>query len=231
MTSKFDDTKRAKYKRIFSMGTDYVQRLDTLIVQKVPKATIAETIQKEWGFFNDIKLATLTRQLERYAEEIVAMITDVVVEVIEASEIEQEYIPRNVPDGAQIVALRKTNWLREKAIDTDINIYEEMLKLQRIQTERVAKLYDREVDLSGLTMGALSKEIQLLHGMNRDLAEFQFASGRLYRVPKNKITEIPSETVDQARQAHAAALKQQTEVAEAAQKVLELLGDLGGDFE
>lgn len=205
------------------MGEEYVHQLDTLLLKKTPRAQIATKIQEEWKQLTDIKHGTLLNLLNKYANEVLPMITGY-EEVVGNETITGDVIPAGEDDPPKNGKKLK-KFLDYRVPDDDFDVYQDMLTLMSVQKDRVDKLFGRE-QATPVLLKDLNKELQLLQGMYRDIAEFQFATGRLHKIPKSRIADMSTETEQKARKAFENKVKSQDQVSKASQKVLELLSKM-----
>lgn len=145
-----------------------VRRLIRLDGYSNPK--IARTIQNDWGFHTDVATATLTKAIQRYSK------------FMERAALEHDLEQSGLLD-------------RVAAVEDNIDVLEEMVRLCAIQKLRLMKVYARERD-SPMLLGSVSAEAMRYHTMLKDMAAVQLETGLLKRAPKTTTGVLSSQVGD-----------------------------------
>lgn len=153
-----------KHRLIYDLGTDYVERIDAMLVKGTSGDRLAAKMQQEWGVHQDVKAATLSKALIRYKKDVLAgrMVTTVERKDEEGTVVERtEYRPN----------------------EPRIDAHECLTELVLTQQERLNKLYAREKSMPTL-MDQMRKEIHACGQLLKQLADLQLELGLLKRAPK-----------------------------------------------
>jgi len=165
-------TPTGKYKKLKALGSDKFRQIKTMLLTNTPMAQVAEVIQDEWGEYQDIRRQSLVHQLKRLKADL---------------------------QGEAIAKLDKARELGLKdnhALDDAIRYAKEQINAADMANTITMQQYRRVQKLQRLEDGTpyintqLTKELQLMMGMVKELHAIQADIGIVKRVPKKVKGEI-----------------------------------------
>lgn len=147
-----------------SLGERKLQEIEVEISQGKPILQIAKMIQDDWGELVEVKLATLSKAVQRLKETRI--------------------------DG-KLLYLQQSEYGKRVfgEYSDQVDILENHQRLIRMQQERVSKAYVMERPTTFLNM-ELRKEIMALAELYRGLMEMQMELGLIRRAPKEIIGSV-----------------------------------------
>lgn len=155
----------AGFQRLRALGEDKLSQIHAMFVEDQSAVAVAEHIQKVWGEFKDVKTGTLAKQLTRYRKEVLA------------SKLHVNKNGKVEDDGTEE---GKVQLLKLKG---DIDVYENLVEMIKIQIERVNKLRNQEGKMP-LPMREVRAELQFMAQLNAQLRQTEFELGIRKQAPK-----------------------------------------------
>lgn len=151
-----------KYERLYALGTDRMAQIDAMLFKGTAAKDVARFIQNEWKEYTDVKLGTLSQQVNRYNKEInvgaVAAVTGTVVD-------------------------KKGMVTHVKKVEAKIDTLQVLRNLVEQQQQRLNKIYMKEEGLPTV-LDTVRKEITLLAKLLDQLATLEMDLGILQRIPR-----------------------------------------------
>lgn len=162
--------KKNKHSDLYSMGGDFVERMEALLVRGLSTRKVAQRIQDEWGLLKDIKVETLAKKVLRYKVDIMDhhLQTEVVVKS------NAEGAPKDTTETHKI----KRIFRKSAKIDV-LEELEELVKFQMHRVERIAALEDPMPTVLKQTR----EEVRELSNLLKQMSELQMDVGLMNRVP------------------------------------------------
>lgn len=155
-----------KYKRLYDLGSDRMNIIDSMLTKGDSTMSVAEHIQFEWKACTSVRMATLDKQILRYRKDILE--------------------PRLV-SAAENAAMNKTDIATEfKAFNDQVDVIQQLNSFIIMQGARIKKAYAKEHGKGedGKLDPAINKELRPFTDMCRVLAGLQLETGAVRRVPK-----------------------------------------------
>jgi len=150
-----------KYTRIYALGPDRVQQIDTMLIKNTTAEEVARVITEDWGFYADERPA-LTKQITRYRTE-----------YIDASLKARADHAEKTQQGRLMVQLRTDQ----------LNVLEDMLDVIIVQKGRINKALELEEKMP-IIQATVKFELKLLFDMYKLYSQIQLETGVLRRAPK-----------------------------------------------
>lgn len=193
-------------KAILALPADRRSAIDSYLLSDHPVPKLTAIVRDEWGLFLDTTFDATKRSLYRYKEKYIN--------------------PKQAAIAAKHSSVEGLQKLAVQVQDmsTRMNPLVQLEQLVAQQTTRVTKLYELEVKMPAL-LEAQTKNIALLGGMLKDLAQLQLETGELVRVPKKAQTSALD--VSEEERSFIEASKLTTSKAEVVMEAMKFLANAG----
>lgn len=155
-----------KYKRLYDLGSDRMDAIDSALTKGETTMAVAEKIQFEWNQCTSVKIGTLDKQISRYRKDILE--------------------PRLIA-AANAAADKSTSISKElKAYNEQVDVMDKLNDSITMQWARIQKAYAKEAGKGpdGKLDPTINKELRPFTDMCRVLAGLQLETGVVRRVPK-----------------------------------------------
>jgi hypothetical protein len=155
-----------KYKRLYDLGSDRLNIIESMLTNGDSPATVAEHIQQDWGECTNVKHGTLEKQIHRYRSDV----------------LEPKLLVAAEAAASKGTAVSK----QMKKFRDGIDVKEKLNAAIAMQYERIEKAYTKEAlkGPDGKLDPTINKELRPFTDMCRALATLQLETGELRRVPK-----------------------------------------------
>lgn len=194
-----------RHQGLRSLGRENLTAIETRIARGDTLAEVAKFIQKELGFYPDVKETTLIKQVQRYKLDIM-----------------EPKLLKQVLDGKDV---RSTL----DKLKQNMNVLQEFQELALTQKERITRALQREKEMP-LLFSWLHREILTMDKLLNSVASVQMDLGILNRVPKKHIVADITELQKKAAEAHERSVVDLDEYKLAIAEFQSLVNALEGDF-
>lgn len=161
------------FKRIFALGEEKVTYINARLIEGMTTEALAKEIQNKWGYFKDVSLIALGKQLRRYRDTFIAIRKDS-MGFTNVSKVAQ--------DEAKVTLER---------MKQTIQVVDELEEVVLLQKNRVMKTYGAEQGMpAGILNHRLNNEIRLYVDALTRLSTLQMDLGILQRIDPQQDTHV-----------------------------------------
>jgi len=199
---KFHSPAPGKYHRLVALGEVRFRAMESLLLDGVSPEVVGRKIQNEWEEFGDVKPDTLTKQLQRYRDEVLE--------------------PR-VYETSRRAKGRKDFFIRARRMSQDIDVGEEIGSMYLTQKGRINRLLKQEDAMPSALLNQVREEMRVANTLLDNLKDFQLKTGVVKAAPK-EIHGVLTVESSPGKEAFTRMVENQDSLRTAAQEAIALLG-------